>query len=289
MYILINLFILAIILFLYIHIYFHIKKSNYLEIYEVENLSKEKLEELCDLKQPIIINNLDITNSLTIESIKNSYARFDINLVNMSNSSDSLSIPINLSDSIDLFNKDISCMYISYNNFDFLEETTLNKNFKNNDLFLRPYTISNIYYDIIFGSVNSYTNLNYNLNYRNFFYINSGSIEITLCPPKNHKYLYVKDANDNLEYISKIDINNVDESYKKEFDKIKLLRIVIIKGQTIQIPAYWFYSLKILEKDTLISSYKYRTFMNNVAILPQLAVKFMQDNNIKRNFTKIIN
>ena len=65
MYILINLFVFCLILFLYIHIYFHIKTSNYLEIYEVESPSKEKLEELCDLKQPTICNNMNnITNNI---------------------------------------------------------------------------------------------------------------------------------------------------------------------------------------------------------------------------------
>ena len=35
---------------------FHYKKSNDLEIFEVSNLSKEQLEEICDLKQPIVFN-----------------------------------------------------------------------------------------------------------------------------------------------------------------------------------------------------------------------------------------
>lgn len=288
MYILINLIVLSIVMFLYIHIYFNIKTSNYLEIYEIENLSKEKLEELCDLKQPIIFNNLEVNNNITIDNMISNYSTFDINIINRTNSSDQLNLPISLAESKELFSKDNSSIYISENNIDFLEETTLDKNFGSNDLYLRPYTNSNIYYDIILGSKNSYTQFKYNLNCRNFFYVNSGSIEITLCPPKNNKYLYVNQMNTNLEYISKIDINNVDDCYKKDFDKVKLLRVTLNETQTIQIPAYWFYSIKLLDDNTLVSSYKYRTFMNNVAIIPQLITKFIQDNNIKRNFTKII-
>ena len=78
MYILINLLILAIILFCYIHIYYHIKTSNYLEVYEVENLSKEKFEELCELKQPLIINNVSILKDITIDSINSNFSSFDI-------------------------------------------------------------------------------------------------------------------------------------------------------------------------------------------------------------------
>ena len=43
-----------IVLFIYLHIYYHIKISNYLEVYDIQNLSKERLEEICDLRQPVL-------------------------------------------------------------------------------------------------------------------------------------------------------------------------------------------------------------------------------------------
>ena len=36
--------------------HFHVKTSNDLEVYDVIKPSKEKLEELCDLRQPITMN-----------------------------------------------------------------------------------------------------------------------------------------------------------------------------------------------------------------------------------------
>ena len=76
-------------------------------------------------------------------------------------------------------------------NYNFLEETTLLKTFKSYDLFLRPLNLTNSFYDLIFGSKNSYTKFKYSLNYRNIFYINDGIVEITLTPPCNKKFLYV--------------------------------------------------------------------------------------------------
>lgn len=292
MYILINLLILFITLFLYIHIYYHIKTSNYLEIYEIDNLSKEKLEELCNLKQPIILNNTsmnfntDIIKTITTEFLEFNYGTFDIKIINKENTT--MSLPMNLSTALALFKKDFSANYISEYNNEFLDETTIEKSLSSIDIFLRPYNVTNIYYDIIFGAINSYTNLKYTLNCRNFFFVNSGKVEITLCPPKNFKYLYINDYDEQLEYCSLIDINNVDDVYKKDFDKVKFLRVILLPEQLIQIPAYWFYSIKLLEENSIVFSFKYRTFMNSLAISPQLFTKFLQDNNIKRNLTKIV-
>ena len=44
----------CLVLFLYLHIQFHLKTSNDLELYEIDYPSKEKLEEICDLRQPLI-------------------------------------------------------------------------------------------------------------------------------------------------------------------------------------------------------------------------------------------
>ena len=153
MYILINLLILFITLFLYIHIYYHIKTSNYLEIYEIDNLSKEKLEELCNLKQPIILNNTsmnfntDIIKTITTEFLEFNYGTFDIKIINKENTT--MSLPMNLSTALALFKKDFSANYISEYNNEFLDETTIEKSLRSIDIFLRPYNVTNIYYDII--------------------------------------------------------------------------------------------------------------------------------------------
>ena len=290
MYILINLLVLLITIFLYINIYFNLHTSDYLEIYEIDNVSKEKFEELCNIKQPLFFDSLklDITfPDLNIDYLKKLYGSFDIQLFD--NSNNNISVPINLNIACELFNKDLSSNYISEYNFDFLEETTLIKTFKTYDYFLRPLYVTNSYYDLIFGSNNSYTKFKYTLNYRNIFYLIDGSIEIIMTPPYNKKYLYVNEFNDELEYFSDIDIYNVHDKYKQNFNKEKLLKKKLTKGQFISIPAYWFFSIRFLENNTLISSYKYRTYSNNLAILPNIFHNFLKRNNIKRNFIKVLN
>lgn len=282
--ILINLLILTITLFLYIHIYNQIKTSDYLEVYEIENISKDKFEELCDLKQPLLINNINLLN-FDIPYIQNNYGSFDLKITNKETSD--MFLPMKFVTAIELFDKDTSSNYISENNREFLEDTSLIKEFSINDLFLRPFGTSSIEYDILLGSVNSYSPLCYNLNCRNYYSVLSGSIEVTLCPPKDYKYLYVNKDYDNFKFTSAIDILNPQDEYKNEFDKVKFLRVVLEPNRLLQIPAYWFFSIKILESNTLISNFKYTTYMNSLAMAPELFIKFLQNNNIKKKIAKV--
>tara|TARA_B100000424_G_scaffold216095_1_gene174086 strand:+ start:1664 stop:2527 length:864 start_codon:yes stop_codon:yes gene_type:complete len=282
--ILINLLILSITLFLYIHIYNEIKTSNYLEVYEIENISKDKFEELCDLKQPLLINNISLLN-FDILYIQNNYGSFDIKIANKD--ARTMYLPMKFSTAIELFDKDISANYLSENNKEFLEETSLIKEYSINDLFLRPLGTSSIEYDLILGSVNSYTSLSYNLNCRNYYSVLTGSIEVTLCPPKDYKYLYVNKDYENFKFSSMVDILNPQNEYKNEFEKVKMLRVILQPNRLLQIPAYWFFSIKILESNTLISNFKYTTYINSLAMTPELCMKFLQNNNIKENLAKV--
>jgi hypothetical protein len=282
--ILINLLILTITLFLYIHIYNQIKTSNYLEVYEIENISKDKFEELCDLKQPILINNISLLD-FDIPYIQNNYGSFDIKITNKDTTD--MFLPMKFLTAIELFDKDSSANYISENNKEFLEETSLIKEFSINDLFLRPIGTSSIEYDLILGSINSYTPLSYNLNCRNYYSVLTGSIEVTLCPPKDYKYLYVNKDYENFKFTSVVDILEPQDEYKNEFEKVKFLRVILEPNRLLQIPAYWFFSIKILESNTLISNFKYTTYMNSLAMAPELFMKFLQKNNIKQNIAKV--
>jgi len=48
----------------------------------------------------------------------------------------------------------------------------------------------------------------------------------------------------------------------------------------IYIPPYWLYSIQFIETSTIIS-FKYRTYMNLLAILPHLFIQMLQLQNIK--------
>jgi hypothetical protein len=282
--------IFCIVLFLYLHIYFQLKTSNDLEVYEIEQPSKEKLEEICDLRQPVIFDyqNESLLEMCKLSQIVEHYSAFDVKVRNVKDMDDNtdLHIPVMLKAALSLLSGDKDAKYVSEKNGDFLEETGIIKNYKYNDAFLRPPMVSNCFYDLLTASQNTETPLQYSVNYRNFFLVTHGVIKIKLIPPKSARYMYPVDDYENFEFRSPLNPWAIQRQYKADYDKIKTLEIELTPGKIIYIPAYWWYSIKFMEPLSSVCVFKYRTYMNTVAILPKLCMKTLQRQNTKREIVK---
>jgi len=280
--------IFCLVLFLYLHVYFQLKTSDDLEIYEIDNPSKDKLEEICDLRQPVLFyfQNERIFDSCQRTNILDTYGAFDVKIRNVKQSDadneDNLYVPLAFSNALKVIKEDTDHKYLVENNSEFLEETGLVKSFKYNDVFLRPYMVSNCAYDYIFAAEQTRTQFKYEINYRNYVLVTEGEIKVKLTQPKSSKYLYQQKDYENLEFSSPLNPWQIQSQYKADFDKIKCLDIVMKKGQILYIPAYWWYSIEF-GKEASLASFKYKTYMNTVAILPQLVMKLLQTQNVKRN------
>lgn len=286
---LLSVLIFCIVLFIYLHITFHLKISDDLEVYEIEQPSKEKLEEICDIRQPVIFDyNVDgLINECNIDSIERNYGAFDVKVRNVKEYDDvsELYLPLTLNTAREIFRKDSEERFISENNTEFLEETGLIKTMRYNDNFLRPYSVCNCMYDVNFSSNETKTPLKYELNYRNFYMVTQGKIKIKLIPPKSSKYLYTIKDYENFEFLSPVNPWNVQSQFKSDFDKLKTLEVELKVGQIISIPAYWWYSFHFFE-NTSICSFKYKTYMNNIAISNHILVNLLQSQNVKREIAK---
>jgi hypothetical protein len=289
--IIIGILIFCLVLFVYLHIQFHLKTSEDLEMYEIDNASKNKLEEICDIRQPILFDfdNQVIIDNTNKQYITDNYHAFEIKIrnINDDDSNSELYIPLPLHSSVKLFNEDKQSLYYSENNSDFLEETGIVKTMKYNDEFLRPYMVSNCNYDILMGSNGTTTPFRYKLNYRNYFVLTQGSAQIKLAPPHSTKYLYPNYDYENFEFKSPINPWNPQPKYVADFSKIKCLEFTLLPGKTLFLPAYWWYSIKF-DNNTSISCFHYRTYMNNLAIIPYFALHALQLQNVKRDVAKKI-
>ena len=287
--IIIGLFIFCLVVFIYLHVQFHLKTSEDLEIYEIDKPSKERLEEICDIRQPVVFDFechpiIDISSKT---HLSNKYPAFEVNIRNTADSdtTDELYVPLPVNEAVKLFNEDKEGTYFSEKNGDFLEETCTTKHIKGNDDFLRPYMVSNCSYDIMFGSNNTCSPFRYEINYRNYFLLTQGSAQIKLTPPHSIKYLYPNHDYDNYEFNSPINPWSPQPKFENEFNKIKCLEFTLTPGKTLFVPAYWWYSIKFINNAS-ISCFYYRTYMNNIAILPHIAKHTLQNQNIKRNMVK---
>tara|TARA_R110001592_G_scaffold3416_9_gene19225 strand:+ start:1291 stop:2163 length:873 start_codon:yes stop_codon:yes gene_type:complete len=263
-----------------------LKTSNDLEVYTIEKPSKETLEEICNIRQPVVFEfkNNRLLESCNLANLDDNYGAFDIQVRDVTNKDDNseLYLPFLLKEAINIFGDDKNEKYISEKNQDFLKETGAIKNYNYNDAFLRPPLVSKCIYDFMTGSVGSKTPLRYNINYRNFYYNTSGRINIKLIPPSSSKYLNPVKDYDNFEFRSPVNVWNVQQEYKADFDKVKVLDVTLNKGEIIFIPAYWWYSIEY-ETVSSICAFKYRTFMNSLAISPEIVLYMLQGQNIKRD------
>ena len=288
--IIIGFFIFCLVLFVYLHIQFHMKTSQDLEMYEIEQASKEKLEEICDIRQPVLFDfdNQKILETSNKDYINNNYYAFEIKIRNTKDTDPDteLFMPLPLHAAIKLFNEDKTSSYYSENNGDFLEETGVIKSMKYNDEFLRPYMVSNCNYDIMMGSNGTCTPFRYEVNYRNYFVLTQGSAQIKLAPPHSVKYLYPNYDYENFEFNSPVNPWAPQAKYIADFDKIKCLEFTLNPGKTLFLPANWWYSIKFNTSNTSISCFRYRTYMNNIAILPYITLHALQIQNVKRNTVK---
>lgn len=283
-------------LFFYLHINFHLKTSDDLEIFDIDQPSKEKLEEICDMRQPVLFkfnfnNGLDLCRR---QAMLDTYGAFDIKRRTLPTSdlaesytATSLRAAQGLLQGQGPSQGQGPC-HLFESNQDFLEETTLIKCFKYNDSFLRPPMVCDCTYDILLASPGTHTPLKYEINYRNYFVVLEGNTKIKLAPPKSSKYLFPIQDYELLEFRSPVDPWQVQPMYAPDFSKVKCLEFALTPGQVFFIPAYWWYSLEFGE-ETTVCTFKYRTFMNQVAIAPHLFTHVLQTQNVKRNMLNRLN
>jgi hypothetical protein len=259
-------------------------------MYEIDDPSKDKLEEICDIRQPMLFDfdNQKIVETSNKNYMSNHYHAFEIKIRNTkdNDTNSEIYMPLPMHASVKLFDEDKNGTYFSENNAEFLEETGIVKNLKYNDEFLRPYMVSNCNYDVMMGSEGTCTPFRYEINYRNYFLLTQGSAIVKMAPPHSIKYLYPNYDYENFEFRSPVNPWTPQPKYSADFDKIKCLEFLLLPGKTLFLPAFWWYSIQF-KNNTSISCFRYRTYMNNLAILPYIGLHALQIQNVKRNVAKV--
>lgn len=302
---LVNVFIFLAIIFLYIHIVAEYKKSEDLEIYEMDLESTEQLHEVCNVKQPVLFeytkNVPAIFNMLTIDAIMNGDgAKHEIAIKNTNDywkpkntakstdddySIDSVLFPFQ--SSLKLLETDTKSTYLSEGNGVFLHDCGLEKTLREVDADFKPaFTISSAY-DILFASKNTVTPMRYHTNSRQYIGVTHGKLQIKMAPWKYTRYLHSETDYENYEFRSKINVWNCQEKYRLDLDKVKTIEFDITKGYVLVVPPYWWYSIKFPDTyDNSAFLVSYSTIVNSLANCTDIGRHYMQQQNITHKLTK---
>ena len=87
-----------------------------------------------------------------------------------------------------------------------------------------------------------------------------------------------------LRFSSPLDLWDIQDNYKTNFEKIKVLDINLKSGQIVYIPAYWWYTVRFT-KFSSVCKFSYKELcMSSLSILPDLVLKLLQQQNVKRRY-----
>ena len=295
--ILTTIFIFLFVLFLYVHIIHQLKRSEDLEIYEMDYSTNANLQEVCDLKQPVLFDyqciNPEYFDNMNYDSIKNITSTNDIKVKEANdywsetNQIDYVLLPIQ--SIINLTNSDTHSNYFTENNDEFVSESGLSNHFHTNDSFLKPTMTAITKYDINMGSKGVCTPLRYHTNYRQFMIVNSGKIKVKMTPWKSKKYLYPIKDYENYEFRSPINVWKTQQKYLHEMDKMRFLEFEVNAGYLLCVPPYWWYSISYSsDVDTMVTSITYNSIINCVVNLPHWGLYYLQQHNIKPKISKTL-
>ena len=309
----IHILLFILILFFYIHIVHQYKRSEDLEIYEMDYSSNAQLQEVCEIKQPILFEYKSVApefyEKVTYDDLlADPYANIDIKVKESADywesdaSVDYVVLPY--SSGSNLMKSDSKSAYFSENNEDFLDESKLVDLWKNNDEFLKPSMVVQSKYDIMLGSRGACLPLRYHTHYRHFLSVNSGKVRVKMTPWKSTKYLYQIRDFETYEFRSPVNVwseggtpsttksggfMKPDKKFRSEMDKIKFLEFDVIEGSVLSIPPYWWYSIHYDNNvDTLVCGITYDSLMNVVSNVPYFAKYYIQQSNIQKRVTKVL-
>lgn len=270
-------------LFVYIHVYHNLKVSNDLDVYEVESPSKERLEDICEIKQPAVfdIDVSEIVSFMSRSSLCESYSAFDVSVEAKDSdaaSKESNLVPLALAATCQMLETDKTGMVVTERNDEFLEETGVKQVLRAHDVFLRPPLVAKCSYDWISGSDGYRTPLRYEINMRTYFVVNEGEVHVKLTQPKNSRFLHSRKDYSNYEFSSPVNVWDVQPQYRADFSRIKCLDVVLRKGQIVYLPPFWWYSLRF-DKGTSVTKLSYSTYASTISNLHYHFLSFLQRQN----------
>lgn len=286
-----SILIFILVLFIYLHLTAQWKRSEDLEIYEMDYESNSQLQEVCDVKQPVIFEfktispeffeKASLEHFLETAETQEVYVKDTHDYTNQT-SVDSIVLPFNTAHA--LLKSDPSSHLITEGNADFIDDSSQTKHFQTYiDSHLKPSFAARTKYDVCMGSAKSHTPLRYHTHSRHYCIVSNGTIHVKMAPWKSRKHLTPIYDYENYEFFS-----NVNPWCQVPVDKIKFLEFEVQEGYVLCVPPYWWYSIQYDSYNTVVCTATYNTVMNMVANAKHWGLYFFQQQNIQQKTVKTL-
>lgn len=266
----------VVILFLYVHVQDQYKRSEDLEVYEMDYTSNEHLQSICALKQPVLFESplKDVIKNIHEEGVEdirvwdtNDYASPAIQSVDP--------ILLTYKSFANLAKSDPKGHFFTRKNQDWLEETGAIDDFRSLDTFLRPPLTANTSYELLSGSAGVELPIQYHTADRQYFFVTEGRISVRMTPWRSRRFLNPIADYDNYEFYSK-------NAFSGDDNRVKWLEFDVAAGHILYIPPWWWFSMRISSVDTKVAGIQYQSFANILAHTPELARYYFQFHMTKR-------
>lgn len=286
--------IFILILFLYVHVNDQHKKSEDLEIYEMDYTSNVELQKICNIKQPVIFEFEKIHPKIFSDVIQ--FKKHENNDVQLKDVLDYWNPEINSVDPIvlstssfqTLIESDPKSHFFMENNEVFLEESGIACQIGELDEYLKPSFNIHSKCDLLIGSVNCVTPIRFHTDYRRFYVVTSGKISVKMTSWRSRKYLNPIIDYDNYEFFSKMNVwttqstsetttetNETTMNETNDLNKMKFLEFDVHTGYVLYIPPYWWHSIKF-HKDAEVVSVSYQTPINVLSNISDISQYYLR-------------
>lgn len=283
------------VLFLYVHITAQWKKSEDLEVYEMDFENNKQLQNMCESRQPLLFY-LDehcphLFNRLHLAKL----SPFGTDTVNIKDSIDYWnedavdSVSLEFRSSEGLTSNDKYSRYWSEGNSGFLQETGMSEIFETADSSLKPAFNVNTTYDFMFGSSFAATPLRYHSHHRYYLAVTSGKITVKMTPWRSSRHLHPIKDYEHYEFRSAINIWNPQKHFMGDLEKVHFIDVEVHEGQVLYIPAWWWYSIRFsTDPTTCVATFTYNTIADIASNAKEWGLYYLQQSNIKEKVAKTI-
>lgn len=266
-------------LFIYLHVFYHLKTCDDLEVLRIDTPARDDLERACSLRQPVVFRYAPrgLAGWPRLPDLAKESAKGDLQIRNVGHV-DSLSeypIPLSLGATVELMSKDDESRFFTERNYAFMETNKFTEKLSAYDVLFRPPAVVGSEVDLMSGSRGANTPFRYHVCYRYFLCVTHGEATVRVCPPISSKSLKMINDYENMEFRS---TENMWRS--RESEKLPHADVVLKEGEVMYVPPYWMYSIRYDGASTLLR-FSYRTLMSTVSVTPQSLLRLLQAQNTK--------